>query len=250
MNDGCPQVRGATITTSWDDGHLLDIRVAELLASYDMVGTFYVPWSCPKLPAVTRAHLHALRQMGMEIGSHTLRHHELTKLDTNETLTELIQSKDYLENVLGEPVTSLCYPKGKFNQQVRALVAEAGYTLGRTTLAFRTDRNFDPLCMPVSLQIFPHTPTVHIKHALKEGNLRGIANWYKLWRMEYDPVRLAELIVDHIQNTNGICHIWGHSWEIEQFGLWSMLEDIVRHMAHREGLLYLTNTQVLSQIGP
>jgi len=152
--------------------------------------------------------------------------------------------------VLGKPVTSLCYPKGKFNQQVRALVAEAGYTLGRTTLAFRTDRNFDPLCMPVSLQIFPHTPTVHIKHALKEGNLRGIANWYKLWRMEYDPVRLAELIVDHIQNTNGICHIWGHSWEIEQFGLWNMLEDIVRHMAHREGLLYLTNTQVLSQIGP
>src|SRR4051794_21779274 len=31
------------ITTSWDDGHPLDIRIAELLAKYDLPGTFYIP---------------------------------------------------------------------------------------------------------------------------------------------------------------------------------------------------------------
>ena len=31
------------ITTSWDDGHPLDLRVAELLAKYGLQGTFYVP---------------------------------------------------------------------------------------------------------------------------------------------------------------------------------------------------------------
>lgn len=31
------------ITTSWDDGHPLDLRVAELLSEYHLQGTFYVP---------------------------------------------------------------------------------------------------------------------------------------------------------------------------------------------------------------
>ena len=32
--------RVAYITTSWDDGHPLDFRVAELLAKYGLPGTF------------------------------------------------------------------------------------------------------------------------------------------------------------------------------------------------------------------
>ena len=31
------------ITTSWDDGHPLDLRVAELLTKYGLHGTFYIP---------------------------------------------------------------------------------------------------------------------------------------------------------------------------------------------------------------
>ncbi len=31
------------ITTSWDDGHPLDFRVAELLSKYGLRGTFYIP---------------------------------------------------------------------------------------------------------------------------------------------------------------------------------------------------------------
>ena len=31
------------ITTSWDDGHPLDFRIAELLSEYRLRGTFYVP---------------------------------------------------------------------------------------------------------------------------------------------------------------------------------------------------------------
>ena len=31
------------ITTSWDDGHPLDLRVAEMLHRSNLQGTFYVP---------------------------------------------------------------------------------------------------------------------------------------------------------------------------------------------------------------
>jgi peptidoglycan/xylan/chitin deacetylase (PgdA/CDA1 family) len=250
MTDGLHRQRVAIVTTSWDDGHPLDMRVAELLATYRMVGTFYVPLSGRTRPLMTREQLQALRHMRMEIGSHTMMHHELTKIAPDKARLELMQSKDCLEQLLGEPVTSLCYPKGKFNRKVRSLTAEAGYSLARTTLAFRTNMDFDPLCMPVSLQVFPHTVIGHIRHAVKQNNIRGMVNWYALWCLENDPVKLARLIVDHIQNYGGICHIWGHSWEIEQCGLWKMLEEILQQIAHRQQVRYLTNAQVLQQIRP
>jgi len=249
MTDGLHQQSVAVITTSWDDGHPLDLRLAELLAAYGMVGTFYVPLSCHTRPRMTSAQLQTLRHMGMEIGSHTVMHDTLTQIDPDKARLELRHSKDYLEHVLGEPVTSLCYPKGKCNQKVRSLAAEAGYTLARTTLAFRTDMNFDPLYMPVSFQVFYHKAIDHIKHALNEGNIKGLINWYKLWNMEKDPINLAIKAVEHIKNYGGICHIWGHSWELEQRGLWKTLEEILQHIAHRESVLYLTNAQVLQQVG-
>ena len=149
MTDGFHRHSLAMVTSSWDDGHPLDLRVAECLATYGMVGTFYVPLRSRTRPLMTREQLQTLRQMGMEIGSHTMMHADLTQLAPAQARLELRQSKDCLEHLLGEPVTSLCYPKGKFNQQVRSLTAEAGYHVARTTLAFRTDMDFDPLCMPV-----------------------------------------------------------------------------------------------------
>jgi len=44
------------ITTSWDDGHPMDLRVAALLAKYGIAGTFYVPAST-ELGAVSAAQL-------------------------------------------------------------------------------------------------------------------------------------------------------------------------------------------------
>lgn len=248
MTEALHRHRSAMVTTSWDDGHPLDMRVAELLATYGMVGTFYVPLRSRARPLMTREQLQTLRHMGMEIGSHTVMHHALTQIAPAQARVELRQSKDGLEQLLGVAVTSLCYPKGKFNRQVRALTAEAGYSLARTTLAFRTDMDFDPLCMPVSLQVFRHTSLGHIKHAIKESNIRGMLNWSTLWCMEKDPIKLSRLIVDSIQNAGGLCHIWGHAWEIEQYGLWQMLEGILQQIAHREHVRYLTNTQVLQQI--
>jgi len=32
----------AIITTSWDDGHPLDLKLAELLGEYDIPATFYI----------------------------------------------------------------------------------------------------------------------------------------------------------------------------------------------------------------
>jgi len=210
-----------------------------------MSGTFYVPLSYDRFPVIAKEELRALRAMGMEIGSHTLTHPNLTKLRRHQALHELVESKNILEDTVGEPIASFCYPAGKFNSIVRSWVIEAGYKLARTTLAFRIDRNFDPFCMPVSFQFFPHTHIVSIRHALKEGNLIGLINWCRVWRMESDLVQLLELLLECILKKGGILHVWGHSWEIEEFRLWGMLEEALRHIANLPEVLYLTNSQIL-----
>ena len=63
------------------------------------------------------------------IGSHTCNHKDLTKLDPKEVLNELIESKSYLENLLGKEIYSMSYPFGKYNNSVKQKVLEAGYKL-------------------------------------------------------------------------------------------------------------------------
>jgi peptidoglycan/xylan/chitin deacetylase (PgdA/CDA1 family) len=61
-------------TTSWDDGHPLDARMAELLSLHEFQGTFYVPVSNREgLPVLGPEDLRRLGQ-GFEIGSHTIDH--------------------------------------------------------------------------------------------------------------------------------------------------------------------------------
>src|SRR5437879_4356222 len=101
--NGCygSDIKVAIVTTSWDDGHPLDMRLADLLASYNMVGTFYIPLHYTKFSVMTRAQMLTLRNMGMEIGSHTLSHTRLTTLEKDQALHELVESKNTLEDMLG-----------------------------------------------------------------------------------------------------------------------------------------------------
>jgi hypothetical protein len=57
---------------------------------------------------------------------------------------ELVDSKHYLEDVLGEEITAFGNLFGKFDSHVAWLVQTAGYRLARATVAFHTQRRFDP----------------------------------------------------------------------------------------------------------
>ncbi len=237
----------AIVTTSWDDGHPLDLRVAELLAAHGLRGTFYVTTRCAEFPALPKAQMMVLRRMGMEIGSHTVSHPQLTKLDDQAARAELVDSKKELEDILGAPVTAFCYPYGKFNRRLSELVQESGYQLARTTVAFRTSCDFEPALMPVSFQLVRHPYQIHLRHGLKEANGKGLMDWARLWHMERDLVRLSGRMLRHIVPGGGLMHMWGHSWEIDRLGLWDTLDTILRLVASHNGVVACTNSEVLKK---
>ncbi|HID38751.1 MAG TPA: polysaccharide deacetylase family protein [Calditrichaeota bacterium] len=77
-----------------------------------------------------------IQAAGFEIGSHGIRHVAFTALSDDTLQKELLESKKYLEDLLGKPVVSICYPFGQFNEAVQSGVKKAGYHYALASLYF------------------------------------------------------------------------------------------------------------------
>jgi len=233
------------ITTSWDDGHHMDLRLAERLAARALKGTFYVALNHPGQKDISDDEIRALHTMGMEIGSHTLTHRLLAGRTAGEVRYELAESKARLEDILGAPVVAFSYPEGVFSGINRAALAETGYALGRTTMAFRTSAAFDRARMPISVDFRRASHSALVRHALRDGNLGGLADWLWLARLETDPVKLGKVLFDAADTRGGIFHVNARSWEVESNGLSQQLDELLRYVANRPGVHYVTNSRAL-----
>lgn len=85
-----------------------------------------------------------LRHNGLEIGSHSVSHPCLLNLDRGTLFQELIQSKQVLEDHLGEPVESFGVPYGFVNQEIIESIIKAGY---KTVCTSKTEL-IDPTRIP------------------------------------------------------------------------------------------------------
>ena len=89
---------------------------------------------------LTWPELRLLERRGFTIGSHTVHHLELTLLDREEAMYELVVSREALQHHLHRNVWWFAYPAGRFNARVVALVARAGYRLAASTLSGNVQR--------------------------------------------------------------------------------------------------------------
>jgi peptidoglycan/xylan/chitin deacetylase (PgdA/CDA1 family) len=241
--------RGATgavavpriVTTSWDDGHPEDERVAELLLRHGMAATMYVPARCDR-PVCDRAALRRLLAAGCELGGHTLTHARLKHLPDAEALREIADGKAWLENECGQEVSSFAYTWGEAPQRIRRLVQQAGFARARTIRCLRTDVGADPYCIPVTVQIYSHGRGAHLRHALREGNWHGLGSWFRLG-LPGSLLVMLERAVQRVEREGGVIHLWGHGWELGERHLWPLFEQAVTLLARRPGWSYLTNAQ-------
>ena len=94
---------------------------------------------------LTWPQLRQLERDGIEIGSHTVTHRELTRLSDAGALHELTASRAALEQYLHHPVPWLAYPAGAEDARVVGLARRAGYRLALTTHSGATQNGSDPL---------------------------------------------------------------------------------------------------------
>ncbi|GAA3005021.1 polysaccharide deacetylase family protein [Streptomyces fulvorobeus] len=134
----------------------------------------------PDKPLLTAEEIRTAADAGTEIGSHGLRHRDLTSLTDDELRLETQRSRELLRDLTGVTPEGFCYPYGSVDARVVDAVREAGYGYGCALTP-------GPPAGPYTL------PRTHISHADRAVRLRVKDLRHRLrHRASAAPARLPE----------------------------------------------------------
>jgi peptidoglycan/xylan/chitin deacetylase (PgdA/CDA1 family) len=238
-----------TVTTSWDDGDPLDLRVIELLRMRGLPGTFYVPITgyLGRRTLQSKEMREMVREK-FEIGAHSYSHRSLERLEHAELQREVKYCRTRLEESVGQPVTMFCYPNGRYDHATLEFVSRTGYNGARTTRMLRTDAGDNRFEIPTTVQAYPHPPITYVKNALKGHNVSALAKLSRSVYMSANWIEVGMRTFDYVLRHGGVWHLYGHSWELEDFRLWEGLRTLLDYVAQRDGVQYVTNGEMVAQV--
>ena len=194
------------IFTSWDDGLIYDIELAELLRKYKIPAVFYIPTCCDLIPDMIRG-----LSKDFEIGGHSKTHPaDLKNLDDELLYQELNDNRKWLEYLTGKKITKFCYPRGRYNDRVIKIVKKAGFKEARTTVIGSIYPALDPFKTPTTV------------HCFQRKEYEGVP-WLDYAKQKYLEAKALE---------GSVFHLWGHSRELFLDDGWSKLEEFFKFITN------------------
>lgn len=194
------------IITSWDDGSSYDLRIARLLQKYDLDGMFFIPTILCELTIDEIKKL----SYNFDIGGHSTSHpQDIKRLSDEDAKADILDNKEWLENITGKELEWFCYPRGRYNERTIQILKDVGYKYARTTWVGNTDRCDN---------VFRIHPSVHVAKGRNE--YKG-QKWLEYAIEQYKIAKNKE---------NSYYHIWGHGWEISEQNLWGELEQLFKYI--------------------
>jgi peptidoglycan/xylan/chitin deacetylase (PgdA/CDA1 family) len=134
-----------TVALTFDDGYADNYEGAFLpLVKNNMKATWFITTDCigkhaqwmgsPSVQTqmLTAGQILEMEKAGMEIGSHTCSHPDLTMLSYQQQRDEMTQSKQILETLIESKISSFAYPYGKNNKDSITAAKAADYQLACT----------------------------------------------------------------------------------------------------------------------
>ncbi len=109
---------------------------------------------------LNEAEIHAMREHGINFGSHTHTHPVLTTEEPSDIHAELFDSRERLQQILDEPVLMLSYPNGNWSVEIARMAATVGYRIACTTIHGHTSAHSNELALPrIELPYLPYWST-------------------------------------------------------------------------------------------
>ncbi|MBM3246744.1 MAG: polysaccharide deacetylase family protein [Candidatus Omnitrophica bacterium] len=133
------RIPGRTCAITFDDGYKDNYTYAfPILKKYNLPATMFViinEVGRTQNDRLSWDELKAMQASGIiTIGSHALGPEPLINIKSKADLkSQIFDSKKILEARLARPVNMFCYPEGRFNEEIRQLVVDAGYKLAAAT---------------------------------------------------------------------------------------------------------------------
>ncbi|MDB4349456.1 polysaccharide deacetylase family protein [Omnitrophica bacterium] len=145
-----------TTVITFDDGYKDNIiNAAPIMEEFGFRAIFFVTvdyigkaktsaqrdwqhWEC-----MDESDLVELKKRGHDIGSHSLNHVDLTKLDSASKTEEIGRSKKEIGSLLDKEVNFFSYPYGHFDEEIVKIVRDSGYEAACTTVVNGNDAASD-----------------------------------------------------------------------------------------------------------
>jgi peptidoglycan/xylan/chitin deacetylase (PgdA/CDA1 family) len=147
LNSSC-RLPAGTASITFDDGFasLYDNAVPVLLR-YHLPATIFLvaatlapdghpvdwvdqPGAHPSLTTLNLDQVLEMQTMGIDFGSHSYDHRDLTSLSDHDCERDLIDSRMLLEDLLKRRIQYLAYPRGRHDERTRRAATRAGYEAG------------------------------------------------------------------------------------------------------------------------
>jgi peptidoglycan/xylan/chitin deacetylase (PgdA/CDA1 family) len=225
------RINDVIFTFSIDDGHPLDMKMAEMLERHGLKATFFIPVRNQEGQPVLDKQ--ALRQLAsrFEIGSHTRDHCFLKDVDIAESHHQITEGKKQLEDLLGAPVEGFCYPGGKYRRADAAMVQSAGFRYARTTMNLCFDTGDNPYEMPTTFQFYPHERSVYLRNFARGGHWGQRREALRLALQNKDWIGRLRALFHHACDHGGVFHLWAHSNDIDALQAWDQLDTFLAEVA-------------------
>ncbi len=212
-----PGGKHKALTFSYDDGKLQDRRLVELFNKTGMKGTFnlnsgIIPNDADRIQAEEARLLY----QGHEVACHTYTHPTIARCPAPGVVQQVLEDRRLLEEMMGVPVRGLAYPNGSYSPEIEALLPHTGIRYARTVTSTLT------FAMPDNYMAWD--PTCHHKRSLMELGEQFNA----LFKKQYLY----------------LMYVWGHSYEFDNDGNWSLIEDFCRQMSGKDDIWYATNIEI------
>ncbi len=120
------------IIITFDDGNIDTYTTAfPIMQRYGFTGVIYIVGSYVGAEQYMSAdQIKEMAAAGWEVGSHSMTHADLALIDPEKARYEIVNSKKYLEKMLGVPVNTIAYPFGNSSVNINDYAYAAGYIAG------------------------------------------------------------------------------------------------------------------------
>jgi len=122
----------ADVVITFDDGHRSNLELAvPLLLERGLTAYFFITtgFTDSRPGFMSSQEITSLASVpGMVVGSHGVTHRFFNDMSKEEAVSELVESKETLENLTNHPCESMSFPGGRYNKKVLRLMKSSGYS--------------------------------------------------------------------------------------------------------------------------
>lgn len=222
------------VTLSYDDGVCADLRLAALLDSYGMKGTFNINSGFfggvgKMTPEEIKNNILA---KGHEIAVHGENHIAPGVARPAVVIADILNCRQTLETMFDSIIRGMAYPdsgilrmhNGNSYESIRSYVKELDIVYAR---ALRGDNN--AFMLPEDMLAW--MPTAHHNNPLLKSYVQ----------------EFTELKEENTRSANRyprLFYLWGHSYEFDNDDNWDVIEDFCASISDRDDTWYATNMEI------